>query len=509
MVNKTQTARKPFFALDRNSPLGRFWRWWSGELVEMAPQWLLQSAGSVGNMLLVEVAQQGIVLRRWVQGKLTEQGRLDGSAGDQTGLDIAFQALAAKLRKRDDQVALWLADSQFLAKQVELPLAAAENLRQVLGFEMDRYTPFKADQVYFDFRVVQQDTQNNRLLVNLVAAPRAAVDAALEQLAKWGVPAHAVHVAGITVPGDDPIDLMPDERRITKTTVQHLVNLGLLAFVVVAAVSAIGIPIWQKRHLAVTLGPMVGQAKEQATATDALRRDWDKRSAEYNFVLEKKQAIPPLVVQLDELSRLLPDDTWVQQFDLKGKELQIQGETASSSKLVGLVESSKMLREASFRSPLTKGLAPNSERFHLGAEVKPLSPAALAALRPPPVAPTAPGSAAALPPTAGSAAAPPPPAGTKIEPAKPDATAAGRPALAPQPPIAPPASPSAAKTESPAGAATGKPASIAPAPPQPGKPETKAAQSPQASVQASPALPVPKAPEKPSATASPKSGSKP
>jgi hypothetical protein len=223
--------------------------------------------------------------------------------------------------------------------------------------------------------------------------------------------------------------------------------------------------------VAIALAPKVEQAKLQATATDALRREWDKLSTEYNFVLEKKRAVPPLVMQLDELSRLLTDDTWVQQFDLKGKELQIQGETASSSKLIALVESSKMLSEASFRSPLTKGQAPNSERFHLGGEVKPLSVSAFTALRPaapvpavtavPPIAPTAlptlQNNAKVDAGKSGSAAAPTPPSGpqniNKAEVGKLGAVNTGK--------VPPPSPPSPPKPDIPA-----KPA-LRPSPAQP------------------------------------------
>src|ERR1035437_10504907 len=108
MANKSKAARQPRFFFDRNSPLGRFWRWWSGELAELIPQWLRQSAGSAGNTLLVEIDPQAIVLRRWLQDKLSEQGRLDLQSGDHATHGIAFQALITKLRKRDDRIALWL-----------------------------------------------------------------------------------------------------------------------------------------------------------------------------------------------------------------------------------------------------------------------------------------------------------------------------------------------------------------------------------------------------------------
>lgn len=394
MKNKIQAALLPRFSFDRNSPLGKFWRWWSGELIALTPQWLRQSAGSAGNVLLVEVGPQVIVMRRWLQGALTEQGRLDLRSGDHAANGIVFQALFTSLHKRGERVALWLSGDQFLSKQIDLPLAAAENLDQVLGFEMDRHTPFKAEQVYFDFRELRRD--NHRLSVKLVSAPRQAVDSLLQLLTEWGASVQAVYVADTAISDDDPLDLMPTQRRAAKPPRQRWVKLVVLPLTLVLAIAAIGIPIWQKREAVILLMPIVDRAKGQASATEALRREQEKLTAEYNFMLDKKQEIPPVVVLLDELSRLLPDDTWVHQFSLKGKELQIQGETVSSSKLIALIENSKFLHNANFRAPLTKGYKPNSERYHLAAEVKALPPvaAAAAAVKPEPSAPNAPNAPA-------------------------------------------------------------------------------------------------------------------
>jgi general secretion pathway protein L len=370
MTNKIQAARQPRFTFDRNSSLGHFWRWWSGELIALMPQWLRQSSANAANELLIEVTPQSVLFQRWLQGSLTEQGRVDRQSGDNDAQGIAFQVLFSKLHKRDERVALWIAETQCLVKQIELPLAAAKNLRQVLGFEMDRHTPFKAEQVYFDFRVLRVDNQKNRLIVKLVVVPRSEIDNSLDLLERWGAPANAAYVASIAVPDGDAINLMPTERNTTQPSKLRGINPGLLLLALLLAMAAITIPIWQKRQAVIALLPIVDRAKQQAKETDALRREQERLAAEYNFMLDKKQAILPLIVLLDELSGLLPDDTWVQQFNLKGKELQIQGETGSSSKLIALIESTRILHDANFRSPLTKGDMPNSERYHLAAEIK-------------------------------------------------------------------------------------------------------------------------------------------
>ena len=370
MKNILQAARLPRLAMDKNSPPVRFWRWWTSELAALLPSWLRQSGAGAADALLIEITPQAIRLLRWQQDTLTEQGRVDRQSGDLDAQGIALQALRNKLPKRDDAVALWLGGAQCLVKQIELPLAAAKNLRQVLGFEMDRHTPFKAEQVYFDFRVLRVDNQNNRVTIRLAVVPRAEMDGLLALLARWGAAATSVYVAGAGPGGDSSMNLMPAEHSAAQPRARLSASgLALLLLVLLLAAVALAIPIWQKHEAVQSLLPIEDRAKQQAMNTDALRREQERLAAEYNFMLHKKQSAPPLVVMLDELSRLLPDDTWVQQLSIKGDELQIQGETGSSSRLIGLFESTRLLRDANFRSPLTKGDLPNSERYHLAVQI--------------------------------------------------------------------------------------------------------------------------------------------
>jgi general secretion pathway protein L len=378
MTTKIQTARQPRFTFDRNSPLGRFWHWWSGELIALVPQWLQQSGTTVTHGLLIEVTPQAVVLYRWLQGSLTEQGRIDRQPDGHDSPEIAFRALFSKLHKHNEPVALWLTETQYLVKQIELPLAAAKNLRQVLGFEMDRHTPFNAEQVYFDFRVLDVNNPKERLTIKLVVVPRPEMDKSLDLLERWGAPANAAFTAN-TVQIGDAINLIPAEHNTNHPSKPRGIHPSLLLLTLFLATTAVIIPLWQKHQAVVTLQPIVDRAKQQAKETDALRHEQEKLAAEYNFLLDKKQATPPLIILLDELSRLLPDDTWVQQFNLKGQELQIQGETGSSSKLIALIENTMILHDANFRSPLTKGNMPNSEHYHLVAKIMTMPPTEIGA----------------------------------------------------------------------------------------------------------------------------------
>ena len=67
-----------------------------------------------------------------------------------------------------------------------MPAATEENLAQVLSFEMDRLTPFRADEVYFDHRVVGRDAAAATLAVLVAVARRDIVDSRVRPAcARW------------------------------------------------------------------------------------------------------------------------------------------------------------------------------------------------------------------------------------------------------------------------------------------------------------------------------------
>ena len=89
---------------------------------------------------------------------------------------------------------------------------------------------------------------------------------------------------------------------------------------------------------------------------------------------------------LDDVTKTLPDDTWLTQFDVRGaakgkeprRELLLRGESANAGRLVSLLEDSKAFIDAAPRSPTTKIQPGPGEIFDLAALVAPVPP-------PPPV----------------------------------------------------------------------------------------------------------------------------
>jgi general secretion pathway protein L len=328
---------------------------------------------------------------------------------------------------------------------VSLPLATEENLAQVLGFEMDRITPFRAGEVYFDHRVVARDVAGGKIEVDIVAARRASVDVRVAQVREWGGAVQAVVLRDDLSRPPPHFDLLPDEHHRAGDASPYRTLTRALAVTAVALFAiALVLPIWQKRETAIALLPVVGKAKIEAESTDKIARELDRQVADYNFVLGRRHAAPPVLAYLEELSRVLPDNTWVQQLDIKAlaksHEVTIVGESASASKLIEILEQAKGVQNASPRGSITRGSVPGVERFSIVAEARnrtlpeaqsAIAPAAAAASALP-FAPPAPPPAPVAPPASPSSVAPSPAA--TLAPAQ-----AANPAKAPAPADAKPA----------------------------------------------------------------------
>jgi general secretion pathway protein L len=253
-------------------------------------------------------------------------------------------------------------------KSITLPLVAEENLREVLGFEMDRQTPFSLEQVYYDHILSARNSKTSTLSLELVVTPRQYLDELITKLADIGFQLHQVSICRDSGQAE-AINLLPEQARKHRPDSARYLNLALGVVVLVLLLGAIALPLINKLHVINTLEARAELATAKAEVIQRLRAEVEQLGAGSRFLVEKKQATPLALEIIDELTRLLPDDTWINRLDIKGQEVEIQGQSASAAALIPLIESSDRLRNPRFRSPVTQLPGSNNERFHLSAEL--------------------------------------------------------------------------------------------------------------------------------------------
>lgn len=418
--------------------LQSFVAWWLSELKAMIP--IGVRSWFVGDTTLVDVRVDGATIQVLSADAKAAAETIIAADAKSSPVVLAMRAAGR------DSVRLLLTSDQLLVKRLQLPMAIEENLREAIGFELDRYTPFKADQAYYDARVLRRDTNKESIDVQLAVAPRAVVDPLLATLRRLDLSVGAIGAAK-GVAGSDDVDLLPAGEKPAQKWGKHLrLNLVLLAVALGFALVALLLPIWQKREKVLELIPQVAKASAEFTGSQRQYDEYSKLAGQYNYITGKKHAQQPVLVIMEELARISPDTTYFQSLELKStgkiREVTMLGEAQSASKVLEGLEQSPLFQNASQRAQTTRGSQPNTERYHVSTEVKakplpPMSVALVEAAAPPAVPPASPPEPAPRPASAaGGTAAPGPAPATAAVPAAPAAMPPAT-AVAAQPATAP------------------------------------------------------------------------
>ncbi len=335
-----------------------FWRWWRDGLLGWLPAGV-RRRWSGFRRLMMKPDSTGVALFRQESGEPKPLGQHTWATLNREMLHKLIRA------EQPAALVLQMPADRVLTRILTLPAAAAANLRQVLGYEMDRLTPFSANQLYYDALVVERQPEQRRIRVGLSALPRTEVDPVLASLAALGVTPDVLEVAGCP-PG---LNLLPAEKRPRRNLwprrLQRLLILISLALVLAATV----LPLWQYRTLVIELQKKVTLLEKESGQVLSLREQLEKAVESSRFLLQKKQGRLPVIELFREVTAILPDHTWVERLQIKSDTVQLIGQSSSASALVSILEDSKVLNGAAFASPITNDRRTGKERFVLGARV--------------------------------------------------------------------------------------------------------------------------------------------
>jgi general secretion pathway protein L len=345
------------------SSIAAFFDWWLRELAGLVPRRFRQRGRRErrGTVLLFG-PQKSVVLERTVDGERA-LGSVDTHAPDH---DRGLGDLLKQAKRRARPVTVRLSDELGLRKTLDLPLAAKDDLDQMLRFEMDRLTPFRADEVYFAHRVLGSDARNRRLSLELHLAPRREVDRVLTAARSFGLVPARLELAGGTEDGDR-LNLLPSESG--HGTREGRLNCALALFALMLAVSAVAIPLQRQRATLDELDAKAAAARAQAEESLAIRDRLDELTRSTHLLVADKTRQPLVVQVLEELTRLVPDQAYLIQLELHDQTVELHGFAATASDLIRPLEESLLFKAPQFRSPVTRDRRGGAERFHISVEL--------------------------------------------------------------------------------------------------------------------------------------------
>jgi len=357
--------------------IGKFFDWWLGELAGFVPAQLrrrLTQLGQHGRLVLAMGPSEVALINE--QGSRARQlGQIAHRPGDPVS-DEARRELAAALKRRGSSILAWrqpsvclrLPAGSALRNLINLPLAAESNLREVVSFELDRHTPFKAQDVHFAHRTVSRIGVPPRLRVELTIMSRAAVNAALSAAHGFGFKPESVEIAGSDPKTPPSVLALHDEKPATRSFGRRL-NFALGMTVLVLAGVAVYLPFQTAELSAARLETQLAEVKKKTVDVSHARAEIAALGEDGMFLVNRKRRAPNVTEILAQITKVMPDETWLVEFQLSAAELQLAGFSASASDLIGFLEHTPLFRNTAFRSPVTQDPTSQRERFHIAARV--------------------------------------------------------------------------------------------------------------------------------------------
>ena len=274
---------------------------------------------------------------------------------------------------REALVVLELPAEKVLRERLSLPRQAREFLPGIVRNQIERLSPWKADQAVYGFVAEEAPADGAALDVAVSITSRGVVDAARDEIAAAGLVVDRVVAKG----GGEPARSMTLWSRVADAPGETLrrTRMWIAAGMTACVALSLGASAWALA----SASAMQSETEELASRTRSLqRRVQDTRGAASKAMpsalgraWSAKEAAPSAVITLEALSRGLPETAYLTDLNMEGSTLRITGLTGYAPSLIAPLEASGHFADVRFFAPTTRNVDGARFRFYIEARIQP------------------------------------------------------------------------------------------------------------------------------------------
>jgi general secretion pathway protein L len=342
--------------------------WWRDELAGLVPERVRrQFVGGRPETVLVQVDDGFVVVKDAAASRSTK-------ARESAVLprpEAITQLVRAARSNAEATVGVRLPADVCFARNVELPVAARNDLRRILDFDLERATPFKHRDVYTAHVVEGEATSKGKLRVRQLVTKRGAVDPLVAEVRAAGLEVGFVDCWADQPSVGMPINFMEPRGGAERGPTGFFRPVRvLLALALLLILSALVLTLWGYESALAELQGKTAQARTQAAAVRGVLERSDAVVADLVRLQDTKQKRTLAIEVLEEVSRVLPDTVWLNELRLEGDVLDISGLAPSGAALPTMLGRSAILTDAALTAPVTFDQREDKERFSVRVRVK-------------------------------------------------------------------------------------------------------------------------------------------
>lgn len=335
----------------------RFARWWMNELRDCSPQALrhvLQAR--IETRLFIWSDNAGVVCRLMtpsgVQERRFEAGRLDRAQIDDW--------LAKSGCERDAvQVGAVLESDLFFQREFKLPRSELDALKRILAQEVVHRTPFQPADIWHG--VTPSESPNGE-----VAAFRHWImpkDRAEAEIARLGLQTSEIDFLAVRPATGAPIAVVPlrESRRDDPPWVLRTTRILAVALLIAMMAGLLGFEWWQSSRAA-------GLEDELYEAKQGVQLGQQGSGSPVRLLALK--AVPGSLAAWDELSRVIPNHTFLTEVRIAGGTVTLSGLSSDAARLVRILDDSRLFTGATLVGAITPDATERRDRFRIGLKLR-------------------------------------------------------------------------------------------------------------------------------------------
>jgi len=340
-----------------------FLTWWNHALYKGVPRPLRKWVHINQPHLILQVAPNDAVDVYWQQGNVqTVIGNF--LLNDSLKVDLNY-FVPKEFTNKAYYVDLRLSKQQILLLQKHYPETVKDNLAQAVRYQIDRLTPFKVGEVYFDVHISHHDRKRKQILSDIFIAPRQKVDALVAQLRDKGIEQldvisviNTTSPASLTLDGNPNRDLHPNMSRRP------------LYFMLFAVLMALLMPVAYQSYLLAQVDAQLANLGESAAEQLEIRDKLYEAEQALAFLKTKRSSSPMALDIVEILTEEIPHNTWLKRLDIKGNILEIRGESEKALALIDVLEESTSFSNVRFNSPVSLNKINRRDKFYIQATLE-------------------------------------------------------------------------------------------------------------------------------------------
>jgi len=343
-------------------------RAWTEEWNKVLPKELKTFFVGAHEQVALSFEEWDILLTRRARGRALEAVRLNCLTEENLARAAeTCQEMCARAGGMSD-IVVSLRPQDVLRREIKLPNISRRLIRSAIRYEVERISPLDMNQICFDFSVVRRNRKAKAAYAELRFVKRTLLERLAELCRIMGVSIAAIEMGNAPRQRawlDFPVDRIAAARFLCRKWSFPL----LLALVAVLSASLLVTAYLRNAEVLGQLHATLTSEQEQARRMGALQ-DENRTVLAKLGVLAREKGAPLQIEVLNEITKALPDGTWLTDFHLLDGNLRLQGFSASAADLPASLQTSQIVGDPQFRSPLTRDNAEGVDRFDIALTLR-------------------------------------------------------------------------------------------------------------------------------------------